>query len=375
MTITTRGRRRPGIRLLATTALAGALAGGGALLAPASPAVAATPDFWGFAYMHDPTPPPGLVLDTARQSGGWKAAFPADWATVEQIGPGRYVVHFPHTASKNGVAHVTAVDGQGRWCQVEDWAPNGSDQDVVVACYRPGGAPDDATFTVLYSTSSGPVGGPADAYAYLYTDPLGTILYDYNSAGGANVVTPLAIGFWRAELTNLGTPGVAGGIQVTAVDRGQGARCTVVDWIATPLAQVAYVACVDAGGAPYDTSWNLSYQRERAITGGLLPPKRFGYVLDTLGAVPPSPTNFNSAGQANTVVNAGPGLRLVTFPGIGARPDHVQVTAFTGSGSYCGLNTTWATFGGNAVVRDVICFDAGGTPTTTPSFVSYTSAR
>ncbi|HZN19559.1 MAG TPA: hypothetical protein VFB84_15470 [Micromonosporaceae bacterium] len=110
--------------------------------ATTAPARAAVPDAWGFAFMHNPAPAPGTVLDTTRQWGSWKVAHPLDWATVTEIAFGRYRVTFPHAASTRGVAHVTAVAGDARWCQVMAWAAGGVNETVDVQCYRNSGFPD-----------------------------------------------------------------------------------------------------------------------------------------------------------------------------------------------------------------------------------------
>ena len=66
------------VRRVVAVALAALLAAVG--LAPTAPAAAATADRWGFAYVDNPTVTSWTVLDTTRQWGTWKTAFPAAWA-------------------------------------------------------------------------------------------------------------------------------------------------------------------------------------------------------------------------------------------------------------------------------------------------------
>ncbi|MBX6386966.1 MAG: hypothetical protein IRZ07_28975, partial [Microbispora sp.] len=156
------------------------------------------------------------------------------------------------------------------------------------------------------------------------------------------------------------------------------ARCKVGEWGSDPSGQKIRVLCHDVADKPYDTGWTLTYQRERAITGAFAPPKLFAYTFDNLPANPgpyaplPAGVNFNSQGATNTVQTAGPGMRLVSFPKVGMTPDNVQVTAYGTGPEYCNLLTLWRTFGGDAYVRDVVCYK-GTTRVDQPSFVTYVS--
>jgi hypothetical protein len=356
-------------RLLGTALVAAGLV---VTAGPATPATAATPDGYGFAYLDSPSEPIGVGYnpDPAHQfvsSGGA--------VTIVRNGVGFYSVFLPGVAAAQGVAHVTAVGGAPVWCQVLNYGPAGLVERLDIACVRFGWALQDSRFTVLFSTSTAPPAAPG-AYAYLRANAAGAVLNTYNSAGAPNSVTHAGVGQYSVFLSALGSPSIAGNLQVTAVNSAAPARCKVAGWGSTPNGQAARISCFNAAGGLADSGFTLSYQRERAISGSVAPPFRFGYLLDSLGAAVPPATNFNTAFGfgANTAVGAGAGLRLVTFPGVGALQDHVQVTAFGPAPGWCGLLTIWGTSGGNAVVRDVACFDgATGLPLTQQSLVTYTS--
>ncbi|GAB3937610.1 hypothetical protein GCM10027614_16120 [Micromonospora vulcania] len=141
------------LRSIVTAALAAVLAA--SALAPPTPA-AATADRWGFAYVKDPTVPVWTVLDTTRQWGSWKTAFPAAWADGVKLAPGRFQVRFPQVGtSSRGVPHVTPVNRTGHYCEVVRWFQSGTDEIVDVQCHKPGGTREDTPFTVLWTTSSG----------------------------------------------------------------------------------------------------------------------------------------------------------------------------------------------------------------------------
>jgi hypothetical protein len=339
---------------LATVALA---AGLGATVAGtgATPAAAAVPDRWGFAYLEDPSPPASPhTPDLSRQWGSWKVANPGAWADVDIVGFGHYAVRFPDLASRNGVAHVTAVSNQPRWCQIADTYPAGGDQIVEVRCYRHGGAPDWSRFAVMYATSSGPLAPPVGAYGYVRTDPPGGLLHSYNSSGGANLVSYGGPGLYRVHLPGIGTGVLDGNVQVTADDRDHPRRCEVVHWVAGAAHDVL-VQCVDGvTGTPADSGFDLTYHRERSVFGGLQPPRAFAYLWSPGLA---GPTDFNSLGGSNHLIVSGTGQRLVIFEDVGMAQTHVQVTGFRASPDYCILQEVWAHVGTDVWVRNVICFD------------------
>lgn len=336
---------------------------------PATPAAAAAPDAYGFAYLDSPSQPIGLpyVPDPAHQfvTGGA--------ATITRNGTGWYRVLFSGIGKPTGVAHVTAVGTAPVWCQILDYLMVGPDEQVDIACVRVGWALQDSRFAVLFSSSSAPPAGPG-GYALLRSDPAGAMLASYNSAAAPNSISAGPPGEYKFFLSALGAPGLTGGLQVTAVNNLAPARCKLATWSVTPNGVGGLVRCFNAFGVLTPSGWTLSYQNRRAISGAVFPPSNFGYLFDTLGAPPPM-TNFNSVGgfAVNTVLPAGPGLRLVTFPRVGVLQDHVQVTAVGPTGEWCGLLALWGTFGGDAIVRDVVCFSIAGAPLDQPSMVTYTS--
>jgi hypothetical protein len=360
----------------------GALVAGAVLavtgtVAVPGPAGAAPPSsvVWGFAYMHDPTPASGTVLDPSRQWGSWRTAFPLDLATVDHLGPGSYVVRFPHIATAGGVAHVTAVIGTGpSWCQLGKWYPQGSDELVEVQCFRHGGTPDDTRFAIVFSDRSGPLAVPGGGFAYVHADAGASIVSEYNSTGAANAAGQGGAGFYKVLLPGVGAPpGVPGNFQVTAAEPGASRRCKVGDLAWSGADVYAYVTCVDGvTSSPADSAFTLTYHRERPVFGEMGPPKRFGYVLSGT-FIPPPGTDFNSTGSANVMVPSGVGQTMVTFTKLGAKETHAEVTAFGGGPDYCSLQDVWHTNTGDGVIRNVICFDAAGAQADNPAFVTFTS--
>lgn len=359
--------------LAASLATAAATLG---LMAPAAPAAAKPVATWGFAYFDNPSPLSWVTLDPSRQWGTWKTSFPADFATGIKVAAGRYYVRYPHLATGGiGIAHVTAVDRAGHYCQVAKTFDRGRDLIVDVACFAPGGAPDDARFSVLFTVGSGS-GYPSapGGYAFLTYGPGGIVQVD-NSTGAANSAGPISTGQYQVKLPGVGerTGRTSGNLQVTAAGSVP-TRCKIAKWGQTGADVLAYVFCFDALGSPADSAFYLSYHRERAVVA-TYPPKYFGYVWtpDMTGA-----TNFNNpigfgANSLAPVVGL-PGYAAVRFPQLAAAETHAQITASGGDPGYCNIASAWdtAVAPSNAVLP-VVCFDKTGRPAAQRFLATFTA--
>lgn len=337
-----------------------------------TPASAATPDRWGFATVKDPTVTSWTVLDTSRQWGSWKSAFPALWADGIKLAPGRFLVRFPRIgAGSLGVPLVTPINRTGHYCELVRWYQSGPDEIVDVQCHKPGGARDDSPFTVLWTASSGVLPAGGGSHAYLQGGASG-IVQAYNSTGAGLGLAGLGVGQWSVKLPAVGAAGIlAGDLQVTAIQPNAIARrCKVYKWSASGADVLAYVFCFDAGGAPVDTDFTLSYHRARSVTGAFAPPKYFGYLASAAGG--PTNDNYVAGVGANTIAPLLPaGRYLVTFPQLGQKETHAQVTAQGAGSNYCNLTQPWSY--AVAAPVDVICFDNTGTPATHDVLVTFTS--
>lgn len=352
------------------TALAAVLAAGA--LVPPTPAAAATADRWGFAYVKDPTVPAWTVLDTTRQWGSWKTAFPAAWAQGAKVGPGRFLVRFPQIGTgSRGVPHVTPVNRTGHYCEVVRWYQSGTDQIVDVQCHKPGGTRDDSPFTVLWTTSTGVLpAGTAHAYAQV-TAGAG-LVQSYNSTGALNGVGALGVGQYTVKLPGVGLAGaLAGNVQVTAVQpNALPRRCKVYRWFAAGTDVVAYVSCFDHTGTLTNSDFTISYHRRRAVVGSVAPPTRFGHLATAAGGA----TNDNSVlgvGANGVAALAPAGRYLATFPQLGAKETHAQVVAQGSGSNYCHLTQPWS-YALDAGV-DVICFDNAAVVTPHRFLAAFTS--
>lgn len=337
-----------------------------AAIATPSPAAAAVPDVWAFAYNDNLTPPAGSVMNPAFQWGSFKAACPGSAAKITQTAVGKYVVSFPCSASSNGIVHVTAVNDNARYCEVEAWTDVGSAKNVTVVCFK-GPARDNSKFTVTYTRSSGaPASG---AHAYVYADPAGVALASYNSAGLANTITHLGVGRWEVKLTGLSTGTYDGDLQATAVHPNDAPRrCKIDNWFFSGADYRVPVSCTDHNGVLTDTWFTLSYHFKRAVTGTL--PSAYAYMTNF--AAPPG-SDYNSLAPPNSFLAIPPGRYKMHFPAVGIGATHMQVTALGGPlGYYCQLENLWSTAGG-AVDAPLICFDNGGGAVNNLLFSTFTS--
>ncbi|GAB2592976.1 hypothetical protein [Kribbella endophytica] len=327
------------------------------------PAAAAVPDRKGWVLWNQ-------TSGTTTAYGTWPAP-----TTVTVVGVGRYQVKFPGQGAPNGVVHVTAVNNAPHWCQAENWFQSGADEIVNIRCYRVGGALDPSGFSAFFvRASGGPAPGP---YGYVDSAASGALVSQYNSVGAPNTSTPTGVGQWLVKFPGLVTGGpLDGSVQATAVNAATGARCKVSAWLSTAGGQEVKVLCFNSAGALLNTRFTLTYQHKVSLYGAAVPPKYYGYFLFQPG-VGPATTNLNSVLGlgANTVMSAGPGLFLVTFPRIAFPQNTVQVTAYGANPNFCGLNTGWtnSSSGPDLFVRDVNCFTNAGAPVTAGFTVSANS--
>jgi len=347
-----------GRRLLAGALTAGALAA--TVVSSNSSASAAVPDRFGFVLYSG-----GAVVGSGTTPAG---------STVGVIGVGQYKITFVGAARDGGVVHVTAINSAPHWCQVNGFGPSGADEVVTISCHRVGGAPDFTDFSAIFSASSGPASA-VGAFGYVNSTPGGGLISQYNSAGLGNTVTHTGIGQWSVKFPGLSTPGpIDGSLQATAVSQvSVPARCKVLSWTSSASGQVAQVTCYDAGGVLADTQFTLTYQYQRSLYGGAIPPKYFGYLWNKPIGGPVS-TNYNSiVGPGANTLSAGT-LSLVTFPRIGVLPDDIQVTGSGPGSDFCGLNFAWTHAGSDTIVRDVNCFTNSGAPSAAGFLISDNSA-
>lgn len=167
----------------------------GAVAVAGTSAQAAVPDKFGFVLWN------GAVVGT----GTTPAA-----TTVTNLGSGRYQVPFAGQAAAAGVVHVTAINKIPHWCQAESWGPAGTDEAVVIRCYRVGPVLDNTPFTAIFFQSTGLSGfGP---YGYVDAKPTGGTFSQYNSTGLTDVVTHGPTGQWDVKFPGIRRVGVRGSV-------------------------------------------------------------------------------------------------------------------------------------------------------------------
>lgn len=340
--------------ILAVTAVSGAGSAG-----------AAVPDRFGFVLWN------GSAVDPSGTT-------PAGTA-VSVGGPGQYKILFPGQAAPGGVVHVTAINSIPHFCEVNALNVATPDEIVTISCFKAGGAPDYTGFSLIFSSSSGPLSTPGGSFGYVDSLPSGALVSQYNSASLANVVTHTGIGAWTVKFPGLATPGpIDGSLQATAVvppsSTAPATRCKVANWSSSPSGQVAQINCYNAGGGLFDSEFMLTYQYQRSLYGAAIPPKYFGYLWNQPIGGPPS-TNFNSIlGPGANTISPGP-LATVTFPSLAVLPDDIQVTAAGPGNEFCGLSNPWVHSGADTIVRDVNCFSNTGSPVAPGFLISDNSAH
>ena len=338
-----------------------------------SPAHAAPPDMWGFAYVEDPTVAPWTNLNPAYQ-----ATSPAT-PNVQggKTGTGRFTVKFLGLGiGMVGNVHVTAV-GKGNYCETVRWDTNGVDEIVDVACFRPGGVPQDTRFAVMWTNNSVVVPTTVSFASVQWIAGVGLKQF-YNSTGAGVTITQVGTGAYSVRFQKVGTghSQITGTVQVTAQDfAAQPRRCKVSGWDDAGTDMVANVYCFDAGSTLVDSGFTASFQRQRPILSADGPPKYFGYVWTPL-SLPPSAsqTNFNypAGGYGLNTVTVSGSVTSVRFPLLAFALTHAQVTAFGNDANYCTLGRLWVASGSDLVVT-AACFAPSGAPAVEEAFVAATN--
>ncbi|MEU6742215.1 hypothetical protein [Streptosporangium sandarakinum] len=364
-------------KAIARTLCAAALVVAG-LAVPAVPAADAAADLprWAWAVVRG-----GSAPTVSYQFGTWASGLTAQATSGD---PGQVLVRFPQFgAAAGGVAHVTAISSSPDWCQVQDQWPSDADLIVAVRCHRYGVGPVATPWFSVTFGYSGRYIHPIPSQSLGYVRWNGSaVAAQFNSSAptAVNTVTPgTSPGLWRVTLPGLGSTGLAGSIQVTAVDPAVPARCKLGGWSATTAAQNIVVRCHDAAGASLNTGWNLTYQRESSIVWAPIAPySAFAYTFDsapdTVGPYLPTPypVSYNSVPGGIDIRGAGSGLRQVAFGDVNAGyagMGNVQVTAFGYGAEFCNLYGLW-TRSTSLVLSLHACYD-GATRVAHPAMVSY----
>ncbi|MGC5012312.1 hypothetical protein ACLQ2R_16230 [Streptosporangium sp. DT93] len=369
------------MRVLCVTAVLAATLGAGPAPAAAGnrPAVsgraAGPPGPWGVALVVNSS----STTTVQRQRGTW----PSEYRVESSFGePGEVLVRFPRIGlASGGVAHVTAVSNSPDWCQVRGWRQSGPDEIVAVRCHRHGAGQVLVPFYVVFGHSAQLVPAHQAAYAYVHWDGSAVAgRFNSSAATAVNSVARSATspGVWQVVLPGLGTTGLAGNIQVTAVDAAVPARCKVGGWTPAAAEQKIVVRCFDAADVPLDTGWSLTYHRAQAVVA-TYPLLRSAYTFDnaptTAGPYVPSPqaVNHNSTGGGLQLSRPQAGRKQVVLGEVGGYTDNVQVTAAGPGPAFCNL-TRAAEFPtpspAHAYIRYVACYQ-GTIPVDQHSMITY----
>jgi hypothetical protein len=241
--------------------------------------------------------------------------------TITRSGIGAYTARLPNLGANAGHVQVTAYGwGSGR-CQVANWGPSGTTQQVRVRCFNSAGTPRDTHFTLTFVSGISLVGsaccsngsGTASAYAWAnspasasYTP---TLAYQFNSSGATNTIARSGVGAYRVNVPQQDLE--RGTVQVTAYGTGE-ARCKVASW--TPSAGVQ-VRCFDRAGDPKDTTFDATFLASTGLPQRLAVPSYFY----------PGPRWTKLEGGAPTVELAI--INPDSGPAAAANPDYVAQTA------------------------------------------------
>ncbi len=318
-----------------------------AMLAAATPAVAAPRPVEGYVWGWQPANPNYYPMTGYEyNSAGGKVQ-------IVRPAAGTYQVRFHGMAGTGGIAHVSAY-GAARLCAVANYGPSGTDQVLNLRCYDMAGALVDTAFVAhVTNRTDGAVLG------YLWSnDPTPPVTgnvppaqWSYDSTGQPIVVYRSAVGHYRVELgafaQDSGGDWEDGFLRVTPY--GAGARhCQVKNpaWAADP--EVLEVDCFNDTGLATDTRFTFTYSRDVLSASA---------TVDNLGGAPVVAGWTNSAGGAPAAAEVGEGDYVITFPDAGVPRGFALGSVISTPPMFCTIHSWWPSAGDQNV--RVRCYDGG----------------
>jgi len=220
--------------------------------------------------------------------------------------------------------------------------------------------------------AAGPYGA---AYVWMDAPDAGMCIvpadHQWNSTDEWNPVNEICsedVGLYSVDLPNLGVK--AGTVQVTAYG-SDAAYCKVQSWAPSGTAQRVMVRCLDAGSAPVDSQFTLSYAN---LSGTRTAALGYAFANQPTATAPyNSPANYqyNSSGATNTItkVSGSTGVYTVNLPGLAGTGGNPVVTAY-GTGSEWCTAWNWAPAGADLHIQ-VRCFSTTGAPANSRFTLSY----
>jgi hypothetical protein len=182
----------------------------------------------------DPSIAVHTPLNQYRSSGSGQA-------TVTRNAAGQYSVRIPNAAYPKGSGIVVATaltvnpaadPISSRYCNPQNWAPNGADMVVNVNCYNGVGVAADGRFSVRLSSRTH-TGGSQPGGSQWVSDPASAgydaVGYGWNSTGGANHVAATAVGVSEVRFRGAtGQPLLVKSVLVSAYGGNQRCSLTVI---------------------------------------------------------------------------------------------------------------------------------------------------
>jgi hypothetical protein len=346
-----------------------ALAAGLTAIAGASVAAAAGPDTGstsgGYVWASQPTTP------------SYDALTPWSWNSaglvnhINRTGTGNYVVTFQGVAHKGGTAQVSTYGSTVADCGIVKFAPAGTDEQVAIHCFKPGGTtPVDAQFDAYYAKPK----GTANYLAYALADQPSSAAYtpsakfQYDNRGGTITVTRSGVGMYQVAIPNIASYPTS--VQVTAYG-AKLRRCAVLDWYpGTDGTQLVDVECVNPVDVPADSKFVVSMQNVMNLLGANAAAEAAVWADQPVATDPYTPdldyqwnnSNFTGGlGPALTITRTGTGNYRVTIPALGQITDggHAEVTVYGTTSGRCQV-VDWG-FGDNqSELVDVHCSSTSG---------------
>jgi len=212
----------------------------------------------GYVWADQPSNP---YLYTPSLTYQWNSAGGNN--TIQRTGTGSYSINFPNQNFLGGTVEVTAYGFGNEYCKVQNWFPNGSNQQVNVKCFAPNGTPADSLFTAKFTRGSL---NSTNSFAFAWADQPSSPSYTTNSlyqfasvasscgqlTRGPITITRSSTGRYSVKFNGFPTTSsFPSHVKVTGYGSGAD-TCKVLSWGGNPVT-TADVSCFDAAGNAADS--------------------------------------------------------------------------------------------------------------------------
>ncbi len=193
-------------------------------------------------------------------------------------------------------------------------------------------------------------------------------LYQYNSTGAENIVTPFGTGLYRVEFVGLGIEQPPYGIAHANAYGSSGVRCNLDSFAPSNGDMHVFVRCFNSDGDQVNSNFSVQYYQASRQNESFLNAYVLGLETDPQGMHIPG-WQYHSLGETITYEKENIGFYIVHLPRISRDSGTMLIGSYGNSSNYCNSGG-WGSVLGNQELG-VRCFDSAGNAADTRFTLSF----